>query len=554
MGLGYQDGTCIECPMGTIASNGICMPNQPVTSTMGGLGLTNKQINQIFQGQASGTINTNQAYSGSIYIPSHSSQCPLPYMYFNGQECLCMVGFTMVSSICIQIPVETTAIVPIINENNNSATNNPGSGTSTVSQCSQPNQYYNGQQCVCASGYFMLNGNCTSCPANSQWNGQFCACNQGFTQRDGSCVSTQISSCPENSINNGLGVCICTQPNYQLINNTCQPISCPTSQRWNGTACVCPDNFVTNPSGSCTPRCANGSLWLANNQSCLVICGINSAFDAVQQRCVCIPGFGVGVGGVCQQCSNNHYVLNGYCVTCPANSIQAPQGLCKCKEGYALNFDGTCSPKCEGLEFYDPQTNRCDCLRGLGRINRVCTVCPPSTFLVGQTCSNCPANSVFSGGRCLCNSGYILNPESQSCVICMSLTNTFMLNGFCATCPSNQVYNSQTGLCGCETGYRLEGSRCIQSCQADELLDASGACYSCPANMVVSNNRCTCMAGYTESITGCGCVVSCSAGQFIHMGRCALCPQGMIYSSIIRGCICPDGFYWSSVNNFCQKG
>ncbi len=80
-------------------------------------------------------ISSADGSGGSIYVPGYSSRCPLPYMYFNGEECLCMVGYTLISSICIKIPIDGTIIVPIQIINNgshqaNSSNSTTGNGTS----------------------------------------------------------------------------------------------------------------------------------------------------------------------------------------------------------------------------------------------------------------------------------------------------------------------------------------------------------------------------------------------------------------------------------------
>lgn len=214
MGLGFLNSGCVLCGNGMVARDGICISNSTNPQ------LTQSQINQIFQPQVPNAsvvgISSADAYGGSIYVPSYSSRCPLPFMYFNGEECLCMVGYTLISSICIKIPIDGTIIKPIQiinNSSNPTDSSNPtnSSGNSPIiSQCSGFNTYYNGEQCVCISGYFMVNGNCTYCPANSQWNGQFCSCNSGYYLHNANCIHTQIVNCPYNSVNNGLGVCVCT--------------------------------------------------------------------------------------------------------------------------------------------------------------------------------------------------------------------------------------------------------------------------------------------------------------------------------------------------------
>ena len=74
-------------------------------------------------------------------------------------------------------------------------------------------------------------------------------------------------------------------------------------------------------------------------------------------------------------------------------------------------------------------------MKGLGRINGVCTVCPANTHLVNGTCSFCQANAVLNTKGCECKPGFIMNSKNNACVPCNSLNNTFLMNGYCVRCP-----------------------------------------------------------------------------------------------------------------------
>ena len=42
------------------------------------------------------------------------------------------------------------------------------------------NSGWNGNSCVCLSGYYLINGICINCPKNSGWNGTACVCLSGY--------------------------------------------------------------------------------------------------------------------------------------------------------------------------------------------------------------------------------------------------------------------------------------------------------------------------------------------------------------------------------------
>ena len=101
------------------------------------------------------------------------------------------------------------------------------------------------------------------------------------------------------------------------------------------------------------------------------------------------------MGGVCQACPANYFVSNGYCVTCPVNSkFNAGTNNCDCESGFYTNQFGICTQKCGTNEEYNADTHQCQCLKGLGRIQGRCTVCPPGSHASpdGSSCSHCSAN------------------------------------------------------------------------------------------------------------------------------------------------------------------
>jgi hypothetical protein len=86
------------------------------------------------------------------------------------------------------------------------------------------------------------------------------------------------------------------------------------------------------------------------------------------------------MGSQCQQCPSGYFINNGYCVTCPFNSVYNDNTqTCDCVTGFFTSQSGVCAPKCATNEVYDINLLSCVCLEGLGRINGVCTICPTGT-------------------------------------------------------------------------------------------------------------------------------------------------------------------------------
>lgn len=55
-------------------------------------------------------------------------------------------------------------------------------------RCTNSNQIWNGYQCVCIDGYFMINNYCVTCPSNTKWDGFQCI---GIV-RDTNCAIGQL--------------------------------------------------------------------------------------------------------------------------------------------------------------------------------------------------------------------------------------------------------------------------------------------------------------------------------------------------------------------------
>ena len=433
----------------------------------------------------------------------------------------------------------------------------PSPSVNSVPSCPE-NAFYNGNECVCDVGYVFLKGKCqvpsipTTVPVIIAYPGQ-APCNTTTpapaptpAPTPSNPISnpaptpapvpsptpvpnptpinnpptptpnptptpapTPSSNCGANSFDNGLRVCVCSQGFY-LSNNVCiAGVACGANQVRDSTGrCVCSTGF-TNYNGVCS-RCPPGALWSSASSKCIFVCGQNSAYSSSANSCVCNAGFGL-FSGSCQPCPSGYFISNGYCVTCPVNSVfNAATQTCGCISGFFTNQWGICARKCGTNEVYNAATQLCSCVDGLARVNGACQICPSGSTPTadGSACSTCKANEILVNGQCQCNQGYAYN-NAKVCTLCSSLSNGFLINGICAVCPGSMVYNGNS--CGCPAGKTAQGSLCISQCQNDELLDKDGNCYTCGANEAISRGQCTCQTGYNRNECGV-CTLSCSAG------------------------------------------
>lgn len=546
----YNDGGvgCRTCSskLGQILSNGKCVQGSVSTSTA--TTTVNLYGNQpqsppnnpvppvitipssILYGNTSSFPPTSPPIA--ISAPPAAPSCP-PNAFFNGDECVCDVGFVWMTGKC-QAPVIQTSI-PTIILNPNKPPTPAASSAATPLIPSQPQPQPQAQP--------------ISQPASPSPSPQPSS-STNLPQPQSPTYQANSANCGPNSYNNGLGICVCNQGCY-FLNNACvagTPCSANSHRAADGS-CVCDSGF-TNYNGTCS-KCPQGAFWSSSSSQCIYVCGQNSAYSASAGACVCNSGFGQ-LNGACQACPQGYFISKGYCVTCPVNSAyNSASGNCDCISGFFTNQWGICAQKCGTNEVYNSATQICSCVQGLGRVNGACQICPPGSTPTpdGSACSTCGTNEVLVSGNCVCQQGYAYN-SAGVCLACASLPNGFLVNGICAVCPGTMVYNGNT--CACPLGKISQGSLCISQCQSDEVLDSKGNCFTCQNNQIISQGSCTCAPGYTLQGNGI-CGLSCPVNQFIFQNSaCAACPLNTVYNAAVMGCTCPNNYYMDNYGT-CQK-
>lgn len=90
------------------------------------------------------------------------------------------------------------------------------------------NEYLQGLNCVCKTGFFFIDNKCQSCPYNSYFDGV-------------SCVEMAIQQCnnPYKFWNGKACVCL---PNFFEYGDSC--VRCPANTVWNGLCCKIPSHVV----------------------------------------------------------------------------------------------------------------------------------------------------------------------------------------------------------------------------------------------------------------------------------------------------------------------
>lgn len=187
-------------------------------------------------------------------------QCPVNQVYDNSLwECVCMIGYYMSNGVCLP-------------------------NVSGQPVCGK-NQVYRDRRCVCADGFYNIDGLCGVCPPFETYdiNSLHCHCAQGYERINGDCrliivppVTPPVVTPPSCGVNEELvgGICQCMKDSF-LVKGVC-------------TYCVSP-NFYDASMAICRPTCKD-----------------NEQLDLNSLKCICIGGY------------NN---INGECSTCPPYSV-----------------------------------------------------------------------------------------------------------------------------------------------------------------------------------------------------------------------------------------
>jgi len=277
--------------------------------------------------------------------------------FYNGNECVCDVGFIFVKGKC-QVPAIPSAIPSYIafpskpcndtpvatpNQQTSSSSSTPAV-TSTTSSTSSTSSTASTAS-TSTSSTSSTSSSTTTTPSVSTGTGSTSSSSTSSGASSSSSSSSSSVSCGANSFNNGLGVCICNQGFY-FNNGACiAGAACgANSERSSTGACVCITGF-TSYNGVCS-RCPPGALWSSASSRCIFVCGQNSAYSNSANACVCNSGFGL-LNGACQACPQDYFVSNGYCVTCPVNAVyNSASRNCVCSNGFFTNQWGICARKC----------------------------------------------------------------------------------------------------------------------------------------------------------------------------------------------------------------
>ncbi|KAM0751751.1 hypothetical protein T439DRAFT_324942 [Meredithblackwellia eburnea MCA 4105] len=344
----------------------------------------------------------------------------------------------------------------------------------------------------------------------------FCAYECGTDSTCGgqgaSCCTADVTSI---TCNTGAGFYCDLNPNYQfpdeLVGLESMCTTCPTGSHRIGTApyCACDDSSV------------------AFDQYYGCNCG------STQNPCVSCPGGGTGC-----QCGPDATPTNGQCVcNSPTAVFSFPpgraSGICTgCGIGQVAQ-NNVCV--CPAPFTTDPTSGDC--------------FCPADTYFSGGKCLACPANSASTPpgqtDSCNCQSGYYPLPASSS------PTGAAV----CVSCPADSSLSSDPssliGACNCNdpSKYYDYMSNTCRACPSGSTSDGAGSCYCSSYLAIFDPNH-----GVCSCFDGSPC--SCPAGDYLAVGvpenTCVTCPEGSTVASDLSTCNCEGvGTFYSPNSNTC---
>lgn len=526
LGWFIQNGTCTSCANGCASCGGLtnCTGCKPGTFLQNGICVSRCSVGFYQDGGACSPCPSLCSFcqQANICVYCQSNMVMYNGLCYKGCPPGSVIGPDNITCVACNTPCNTCMV-------------HPSKCTSCLPGCG--NIFNN--ECVnnCPVGTFANNGTCTYCSYS-------CASCLG--------TSTTCTACPLNKIlYNGqcydqcpyimiAGVCTfnCGVGYYKVYPNqcfACSPI-CTTCNNTATNCTSCVSGFAFN--GTCIQACPNNTLAIKGycwpcDPSCFGCTGVVSTCTACAAgyvkcgtQCLtsCYPNQYVDSLNTCQSCnpSCNGCTNASFCTACANSSYTPVNGFCT---GCAYPC-ATCTP-----------SNKSTCI-----------TCLTGFYLVGSTCSaQCPAGSIPSNGVCVCQSGFIYQSQcTQSCP-----PGTLNVGGNCQSCSPYCSSCSVSGAClACQSGYQLDPvsqtCKILVNCQFGQYFSSSaGSCQRiCPAPYVYYDSVClgSCIVGYVDNGVG-GCVpisvtTGCSSPYFLYQGACvSSCPAQTYPDTTQRSCL-----------------
>ena len=388
---------------------------------------------------------------------------------------------------------------------------------------------------------------CVSNAKNESTNSELlCICEDGYgykSQNDSceSCDSENCALCTDDYSN-------CTQCNlgyYLGENNQCYDCpqacsNCSDSQTCN----ECSDLAIKNQNGTCS--CIENSDYNDSTKTCECIerYGYNNDTSKCE-LCEDINCLDCSANNsICETCISRYYLNETFiCSECPVTCKTCTNASFCLDCVYRAEFSEI-SSNCTCIENseYNSTTDQCECLSGEGSI---CQLCPSLSFY-NETSHKCECieNSYNLSNNCVCNYGYGLNQDNDTCHTCgvdncLECTGDYMKCDVCYyTYYANETY-------GC--------SECVAPCLNCSNETACIDCiYGADYDSVEESCTCTTNSKLNSTLGVCTCDKKYGFNSSENCGACADSNCNECYSNYLICEDCKDTYYLDT-DYSCQK-
>ena len=130
-----------------------------------------------------------------------------------------------------------------------------------------------------------------------------------------------------------------------------------------------------------------------------------------------------------------------------------------------------------------------------------------------KTCKKHPANGTANGKTAKCNTSFQTETSANGTVTCSCKASQYIANGVCKNKPANGTADGKTAkcnktfeksvdgatgevTCSCKAGYIIKDGKCVQPCTANQYRLADKTCYNCPANATCNGEKAVCNKDY----------------------------------------------------------
>ncbi|GAA5976144.1 hypothetical protein JCM10908_005397 [Rhodotorula pacifica] len=508
-----SSGTCTvaSCASGFQQSNGACVAinTQSDVKNCGAIGKACAFTNGAGVCSNGACTYTSCSTSSGFYLVN--GQCVSLDLQSDSKNCCgtctiasCNSGFQQSNGACVAVNIQSDV-------KNCGAIGKACAFTNGAGVCSNGACTYT--SCSTSSGYYLVNGQCTSLNLQSDPNncGAFnnvCTVSNGVAGcSSGVCTIAKCNAGYSQVTTGGgwLGLFGYATTSCQAVDTSSDPLNCGAV----GKVCSFTNGAGKCSNGACTyTSCATSGLYIVNNQcvslnlnsdpqNWYVKHDLTSALDTFPCRELTTPiVFSGAVGAACPSVQNGVAgCSSGQCTIASCNA-----GYAQTTIGSLFNLFGS-SSSCQAVNT-DSDINNC------GKVGNVC----PASYLNG-------GSPTCVGGRCQTSCGDLFDFD--------------FIFGFCRPVASD------TANCG----------KCGQQCNipnAATQICSSGQCKvtACASGYTLSNNACV-AANYQTDPKNCG-----SAGNV-----CTFAPSGATGACQAGKCVtltCPLGYLLS--NGKCVLG